>query len=440
MKLLYRKSEQELLRRQLWLSENKRGRLSLVTGRRGTGKTSLVVSILGSKPFLYFGVRSKNETLLLEEFIAQVKKVIGAYVPATVRNISALVAFLMDKSTEKPFTLVLDGFDDYIKDRMEEAAMLRQKWDETREDGRMNFIIITHNKSVTRDLFHIYGAPFLNRLDANIELKPFTVSQLKELLMVSGKPILSEDVLTFFSVTGGMPTYVRRLNEADCFTKDEVLEYFFNDTSAFLSAGEKVINTVLGKNKDVYLSILQLIASGYKTQGEIEAHLGGSNVGGHLAKLETEYDLITKKRPVMASEVSRNVVRFEITDMFLLFWLRYIERYRTLVDIFDFKQLRQKAADEIASPDKEFLRRYFMRRFSEENPALEIGGAWKTGDPAEIDILAVDRSSRRALAAAVEKKPEYFKKEAFLAKIDAMRKGSLKGYSVDSRLFTLRDI
>lgn len=43
--------------------------------------------------------------------------------------------------------------------------------------------------------------------------------------------------------------------------------------------------------------------------------MGGMSLGGQLKRLEEDYDLIKKKRPILSKEGSQTV-RYEVSDMF----------------------------------------------------------------------------------------------------------------------------
>ena len=53
---------------------------------------------------------------------------------------------------------------------------------------------------------------------------------------------------------------------------------------------------------------------------------------GHLKRLEEDYGLITKQRPIFAKEGTQTV-RYEITDLFLRFWFRYFTKYSDLIEM-----------------------------------------------------------------------------------------------------------
>lgn len=73
-----------------------------------------------------------------------------------------------------------------------------------------------------------------------------------------------------------------------------------------------------GPDYSIYFSILECIAGGDYTRGEIENRLGKAEIGGYLAKLEKYYSLISKKRPIFSKENSKQV-RYCIADNFLTF-------------------------------------------------------------------------------------------------------------------------
>ena len=439
-KLLFRDVEIESLKRELWMSENKQSRMTLITGRSGVGKTLLAITVTEKTTRLYFKLTDRPEKMMMASFIEEVRLRLDTYVPQTVRTIPSLLSFLFDLSQRKSFTLILDRFDDYIVKDMDSCGELRKKWDETRFEGRLNLILITRNPFVNRKLFSLYGSPFLNSVDCTILLRPFTASQMKSIIAPDGKTLKGDNLLTLCMVTGGLPPIVDYCLEKRLLTKKAILEDFYSEDSPMIKYGEKILARALGKSREVYLAILMLIATGNRTQAEIQEKIGGSNVGGHLLKLETEYGLITKTRPLMAAEDSRNVVRYSVTDTFLLYWLRYVEGEREDFDTFRMDAMLQRAKDDYRTFSKETLRRYFTQMLSEQQPNLEVGGDWKSGDPGEIDILALDREAGRALVVDVEYDATLFDKKTFLEKVSSLRNGSLKGLQIDSRLFTMADM
>ena len=199
---------------------------------------------------------------------------------------------------------------------------------------------------------------------------------------------------------------------------------------------------MLGKNSEIYLSILQLLAGGIVSQSELEDRLGGTIIGGHLAKLEKEYELVRKCRPMLAGPASRGVVRYKIADPGLRFWLRYVEAGRADLELGRNAVLLRRAQSDYPVFARWALREWFLRKFRQESGYEQLGGEWSpahAGDK-EIDILGFPPRAKRALVGDVELRAEDFEKEPFLARVASLRKGSLKDYVIDARLFTLADM
>jgi len=440
MNLIYRNAENEQLSRQLWMSRNKGSRLTLLSGVRGTGKTALAVTSTKGTPRLYFKLSGRTDKALLTEFVDQVHDVLDVFVPNTVRTVRDLIGFLVGVSRTKPFTLILDGFDSFVSGDPDTATVLRKKLDELKEGGHLNLIVLTSSPDLTDELFFQKDSPFRNKVDLSINLKPFTIDQIAEGLASQGKNLSSEDLLAFYMVTGGMPEYVSLLSSHSDLTKEGIYTKVFSEGSRFVKEGGSVLTALLGKNREVYVSILHQIAMGNKSQRGIESKIGGSNVGGHLMKLENDYGLIRKVRPLLAGPSSRNVVRYEIVDLSILFWLRYIGNNRLLVDCFEYDEIRRRALEDFPVLAKEVLKRCFAQRVLDQNPGIEVGGDWKSGQSEEIDIVGVNRKSRSAILGAVEFSEADFDKKPFLTRVESLRKGLLRKYSIDSRLFTLDEL
>jgi AAA+ ATPase superfamily predicted ATPase len=68
MKFYNREKELELLE-STWNLSKTGAKMTIVTGRRRIGKTSLILKAVEDKPFVYFFASKKSEKLLCEEYI-----------------------------------------------------------------------------------------------------------------------------------------------------------------------------------------------------------------------------------------------------------------------------------------------------------------------------------------------------------------------------------
>ena len=116
-----------------------------------------------------------------------------------------------------------------------------------------------------------------------------------------------------------------------------MLQAVCRPSSIFLEEGTELLVGEFGRKYQIYYSILQLIASGKTSQAEIDSIIE-KNTGRYLDTLDTEYSLISKLRPMWAKPNSQGV-RFYIDDNFLMFWFRFIEANRSMVELGKFDML-----------------------------------------------------------------------------------------------------
>ena len=111
---------------------------------------------------------------------------------------------------------------------------------------------------------------------------------------------------------------------------------------------------------------------GYNTQASIEDYLGGKSLGGQLLKLEETYDLIRKVRPIWAKPKTQTV-RYEIGDIFLCFWFRYVEKNQRLIEIGQYPALQKIMEDDYETYSGDVLERYFKLKLVESMEYRDIG-------------------------------------------------------------------
>ena len=205
--------------------------------------------------------------------------------------------------------------------------------------------------------------------------------------------------------------------------------------------------TEFGKNYGTYFSVLLEIANGHRTQGEIEAKLGGLAIGGHLSKLENVYNLIVRERPVFAKPGSKKNVRYVIHDNFLNFWFKYIERNRSYIELQNYDDLFSLAMDDYPTYSGKILEKYFRQKLAEAGGFKEIGGWWEAGNSVrgkveafEINIVALCSKGRQALIAEVKRNPRNYNHKLFMEKVEHLRQKEMTKYRLETKLFSLEDM
>lgn len=164
-----------------------------------------------------------------------------------------------------------------------------------------------------------------------------------------------------------------------------------------------------------------------------------------LTRLEDDYELISKKRPILSKERSQNV-RYEISDNFLRFWFRYVIRNQNLLQMGLNDKLRDIVMEDYPTYSGLVLEIWFKQKLKEEGIYQNIGSWWNTTkgsytDQQEVDIVAIPADkSDSVLVAEVKRQSKNFKPEWFKEKVEHLRHKILYDYKVEARLLTLADM
>lgn len=113
MKFYNREEELAELKRIQHLSFEENSRLTVITGRRRIGKTSLVMKAVEGLPTVYLFVGRKNEAILCSEFIPLISSALNVFVPAEIRSFSSLFQYMMEIAGQRTFNLVIDEFQEF---------------------------------------------------------------------------------------------------------------------------------------------------------------------------------------------------------------------------------------------------------------------------------------------------------------------------------------
>lgn len=419
--------------------------MTVLTGRRRIGKTSLIKKAFedSDAPMLYFFTGRKAEAALVDDFVREIHDKLHGYVPEGLMSVTGVLRHLFELAKTARFTLVIDEFQEFMTVNPSVFSDLQNLWDSYRSDTRMNLVLSGSVMSMMRRIFTDAHEPLFGRADNIINLRPFKIKVMKEILKDYNPKYTNEDLLALYSTTGGIPKYIELFCDNGHVTCESMLRFSVSYMSPFIDEGRNLLITEFGRDYGTYFSILLAIAQGRTSQAEITAALGGVAIGGHLERLETTYNIISKFRPVMSKPGSKNTVRFRISDNFMLFWFRFIERNRSMIELDNYDDLREVVMRDYPTYSGLMLEKYFRQKLREESGFREMGSWWeaKAGKEAnEIDIVGIRTEGKSALVAEVKHNARNYDNKSFMAKIEHIKAKILSGYEIESRLYTIDDM
>lgn len=445
MRFYNRENEIAELKRICNLSFTHNSRMTVLTGRRRIGKTSLIKKAFkdSDAPMLYFFTGRKAEAALVDDFVREIHDKLHGYVPEGLMSVTGVLRHLFELAKTMSFTLVIDEFQEFITVNPSVFSDLQNLWDSYRSDTRMNLVLSGSVMSMMRRIFTDAHEPLFGRADNIINLRPFRIKVMKEILKDYNPEYTNEDLLALYSITGGIPKYIELFCDNGHVTGDSMIRFSVSYMSPFIDEGRNLLITEFGRDYGTYFSILLAIAQGRTSQAEITAALGGMAIGGHLERLENTYNIISKFRPVMSKPGSKNTVRFRISDNFMQFWFRFIERNRSMIELDNYDDLRDVVMRDYPVYSGLMLEKYFRQLLTEGGGFREMGSWWeaKAGKEAnEIDIVGIRTEGKSALVAEVKRNARNYDNKSFMAKIEHIRAKILSGYEIESRLYTIDDM
>ena len=436
MRFYDREKEIAELRRLDALAEHS-AQLTVLMGRRRTGKTTLMTHALDGQPYLYFFVGKKAEQLQCIDFQQQVESVLGLHIHGQANSVAAILEELMIYARNTKVTLIIDEFQRLADIDEGIISNIQQVWDKYHDQSHIHLIACGSIYSMMRRIFEDRREPLFGRKTARIDLKPFSTSVIKHILSDHNPSYTSEDLLMLYAITGGVAKYVAQLMDEGCKTWEDMLNAVCRPSSIFIEEGTELLVGEFGRKYQIYYSILQLIAKGMTSQAEIDG-IVGKNSGRYLDTLETEYSLIAKRRPMWAKPNSQGV-KYYIDDYFLMFWFRFIEANRTMVELGKFDLLGETIRQEYAQFSGIVLEKYFRQQYGERGRVTEVSHWWDSKGENEIDLIAIEKLDRRATVAEVKRNPRKFSAHTLEVKYQYI-KSHLRGYQVELKGLSMEDM
>ncbi len=258
-----------------------------------------------------------------------------------------------------------------------------------------------------------YSYPLYGRADIMMKLPPLDISTVMEMLSDIGVKDISE-IIRFYAVFGGVPKYYEYIESLKTLEFESAMKtMFFDQRMPFLKdEGKAVLISEFGGEYKIYFSILEAIASGKTTVGEIANIFEGKSITAsrYLDLLRNEYELVRRETPITEDPRKSRIGIYRLNDNFLKFWFAFIKRYESYYEQGRVDELKKiffenyEAFIGVAFEDisKEFL--------IKKNSAVslpfrfeKIGRWWgsftdeESKKAVEIDLVALNETSKEIL-------------------------------------------
>jgi hypothetical protein len=410
---------------------------TVLMGRRRTGKTTLMTEAFKDRKYLYFFIGKKAEQIQCAEFKVLTENILGLHVHGNVVSFVELLEEIMVYGRQQKVTIIIDEFQRLSEINPSIISDIQDVWDRHQSTSHVHLIACGSIFNMMKRIFEDRHEPLFGRKTARIDLKPFSTKTLKGILHDYNPDYTPEDLLMLYAITGGVAKYVAQLMDEGSWTWRQMLGSVCRSSSIFLEEGTELLVGEFGKKYQIYYSILQLIASGVNSQTAIDSIIE-KNTGRYLETLEKEYSLVQKIRPMWAKPSSQGV-KYNIDDCFLMFWFRFVESNRTVVELGKFELLLETIQNDYPQFSGFVLEKYFRQKYGEMERVTEVSHWWDSRGENEIDLIAIEKLDHHAIVAEVKRNPQKYSPSRLEEKFEKIKK-NLRGYKVDLIGLSLDDM
>ena len=437
MKFYDRESEIDLLR-----ENEQQARQSAVftvlMGRRRVGKTTLLTTALEGCDYAYLFVSRDSEAVLCQKFQQTLEEQLGIRVYGTISHFRDLFEVIMKESLNRHFTIIFDEFQTLYKVNPAIFSEMQDLWDRYHRDSRLYLITSGSIQSLMKRIFEDENEPLYGRPTSRMTLLPFTISVIKQIFRDHCPNYKNEDLLCLYMITGGVAKYVELLMDAQCYTKEKMLNYVCRPDSYFLNEGRDLMSQEFSEESNTYFSVLQLIAAGKTKRSEIDGAMQ-KDMGVYLQNLEKNFMLVKRLKPLLAKPNSK-VTAYESSDQFLRFWFRFIWPYQSLIERQQMTALRQNIGKFYEQFSGRTLEQYFQAKAMESGEFTMAGNWWDRKGGNEIDMIALDEFEQTGIVAEIKRNPEKISPKTLEERVKALPTSDFGKYNLTLKGLSIEDM
>ncbi|WP_400210531.1 ATP-binding protein [Methanomethylophilus alvi] len=301
----------------------------VISGRRRSGKTTVLMQFMRRHPnSLYFLARKESSSRNLVYFRRAAADFLGRDLgPASDGDWNRTFREIVSRTGGQKMVIMMDEFQNIGQKDPTFPAVIQYIWDTVLKGAHVMLVISGSSIPQMSAQVLEYGSPLYGRRTAHIMLGQLSFSKCSELYGAKS----AWDQVMFYSVTGGVPKYVKTFGGyRDVYSAVEgtVLNpdsYLYDEVMASLQSEVTDIGS--------YASILGSIASGHRKLQDMADDLGLKQTGlTNYLKVLMDTGLVERDVPVTDDDPFRSKKGlYRIADRMTAFWFRYVYPHSDLL-------------------------------------------------------------------------------------------------------------
>jgi hypothetical protein len=381
--------------------DSKDAQLIVIYGRRRIGKTELIKRFIKDKPHIYFLSQQISEP----ENLKMLGKLVGGYFDDLILkekgfdNWSMFFEYLK-KHIRKRTVIAIDEFPYLTESNKGISSIFQAGWDEHLKDLPIFLILCGSSMAMMEREVLSFKAPLYGRRTGQLRLKPFSFYEASEFF----PELPFDDRLLYYSVMGGNPSYLSRVNPKRSF-EENIVGLILSPASPLYAEVEFLLHEELREPRN-YFAILKAIALNKTRISEMVNETGfeKSILHKYLFVLE-DLELIQKEYPATEKNPLKSKKGlYRLQDQYFKFWFRYVlpnksrleEGREDLVLEIIRNDINSLVAENYEQVAREILSRDQANIFSFDR----LGRWWDRNE--EVDLVALNEKEKKILLGEVK--------------------------------------
>ncbi len=320
--------------------------LLVVRGRRRIGKSRLIEEFAKGYRFYSFAGLAPTEHTTAQsqrdEFARQLNEQVG--IPEVKADDWGKLFFLLSEKIQKGRVIVL--FDEISWMGSKDPDFLgkvKNAWDQKFKSNPELIFVLCGSASAWIEENILSSTGFLGRVSYTLTLDELPLNDCEWFWGKAAKNISSYEKLKLLAVTGGVPKYLEEIDPT-LSAEDNIRQLCFRKGGLLVDEFDHLFSNIFQRKSHLYQEIVRTLTYGSKEPVQLARELG-VDLSGLFSEYLEELALSGFVRRDYTWHIKTGqdskLSKFRLSDNYVRFYLRYIEKCRTKIDRggFEFKSL-----------------------------------------------------------------------------------------------------
>jgi AAA+ ATPase superfamily predicted ATPase len=316
----------------------------VIRGRRRIGKSRLIEEF--AKPFQFYqfsGVPPTDKTTAQSErneFSSQLAY--QSFPRVHAEDWNDLFWLLAEKVIKGRVIILLDEISWMGSKDPDFLGKLKNVWDIHFKKNPKLILIVCGSASSWIETNILESTGFVGRVSSVLTLEELPLKDCEPFWGANAHNISAMEKLKILAITGGVPRYLEEILPS-LSAEENIKKLCFMKGALLVNEFEQIFSNIFLRDSNTYKKILQILASGEKSFENIRSQLGvkSGNILAYLKELVLSGFVKRDYTWHLKQGEDAKLSHFRLSDNYLRFYLKYIEKNKTKIDrnSFEFKSL-----------------------------------------------------------------------------------------------------